>query len=425
MPYLSHILSSMRTYIEPSVGTMGVDEDGRLYVNEQWLETLRSDELAYVLLHEVLHLVLSHAHRCKSALPGASEQQLFIWNVAADLCIQQMLARHHRACEPKDGVKIDGCFPGTDVRFLSIPGLRPGMNTETYYGLLWNFFSQQMRQQSRQGGAGQKKPEQGSNGKPGPSPQQGDGKGTASALDPANAASSSDGKRRAYERPSQVTDKALLRSKLTECERRLQECEAKGIGSVPGELREALKARLHPQPDPFDQLRGIVSKSVASPLGADEYTYRRLCRHQPPDCARRRGVVRYAPECSIVVDTSGSMASSKIKDMALTAVAQGLRKVQRPRVVCFDTRVADERRLSSMRDFHWCGGGGTNMAMACEVEDKKHRPDAIVVITDGITGWPAKPTRARLIVALCKPSSSPPSWAKVVKCYEEVPKYAG
>jgi predicted metal-dependent peptidase len=440
----------MRTYIEPSIPTMAVDADCRLYVNEDWVQQRTRDELAYVLLHEVLHVVLSHAKRRVELMPDADENQRLWWNIAADLCIQQMLARQFRHAEPKEGVKIDGNVPGTDVPFLKVPGLTTGMNTEAYYTVLWSFMSQQ-RQQARRpvsGGTSPSPGEQPDKGQGGgdsdSSPQdqsKGDGKqqgqkGKAKGdspdnsgqgtLDPSQAGSGSDGHRRDYERPSRMAAQAAVRARLAECEQKIAEMESNGIGTVPGEVRASLKARLHPQPDPFDHLRGVVSRSVASPIGADDYTYRRLRRRQPPNAARLRGVVRYAPECSVIVDTSGSMGGGAIRDRAMTAVAQGLRKVQRPRVICFDAQVRDARRLSSMKDFMWCGGGGTAMDRACEEEDRKHRPDAIVVITDGITPWPAKRLRARLIVALCKPTNHPiPSWAKVVRCYEEGPKYAG
>lgn len=407
MPYLTHILSSMRTFIEPRIGTMGVDEDCRLYVNPDWIDTLRSEELAYVLLHEVLHVVLSHARRRKDVLPGANEEQCYWWNVAADLCIQQMLDRQHRRWEPKGGVSIEGPVPGTDTPMLSVPGLKRGMTTEAYYGVLWAFVQRMPRE-----------------GRPGPSGKK-DASGKPSPLNPSNSSSNSDGVRREYERPSRLVDQAMARSKLVEVEKKIQEMEQHGIGTAPGELKQSLTARLRPQPDPFALLTTCVSRSVASPIGAEEHTYRRLCRRQQPDATRRRGVVRYAPECSIIVDTSGSMCGNATKDKAMTAVAQGLRRVQRPRVVCFDTRVADERRLSSLRDFKWCGGGGTNMATACVMEDQQQRPDAIVLITDGETGWPSKPTRARLIVALCKPCLTVPAWAKVVRLYEKGPQYAG
>lgn len=433
MPYLSHVLSSMRTFIEPRVPTMCVDEHARLYVNESWIQTLSVDQLAYVLLHEVLHVVLSHAKRRKATLPDADRQQCKVWNIAADLCIQQMLARNHEHHEPKDGVKIGGCIPDTNVPFLSVPGLSRGMATEKYYGVLWDFLNKCVDGPTPppKGGDGPTGLPTHATSKPDDGEQDGEGEnegGDGSTECEDECGSSSDGVKRDYERPTRLAEQAMVEAKLAEVEKRIEEQEARAPGSVPGQLRQSLEARLRPQPDPFDQLRGLVARSVASPVGADEHTYRRLNRRQPNNIARLRGVVKFAPECSVIVDTSGSMSCGNIRDKAMTAVAQGLRKVQRPRVVCFDTQVQDAKRLSSMKDFEWVGNGGTDMAAACEQEDREHRPDAIVLITDGETEWPSKPTRARLIVALCKEpgwGGPIPSWAKVVKCYEEGPRYAG
>jgi len=79
MPYMSHILTSMRTYVGPYVSTMAVDQHARLYVNPGWIQTLSVRQVSYVLLHEVLHVVLSHAKRRRQFLP---EPKL------ADRCIE-------------------------------------------------------------------------------------------------------------------------------------------------------------------------------------------------------------------------------------------------------------------------------------------------------------------------------------------------
>ena len=71
------------------------------------------------------------------------------------------------------------------------------------------------------------------------------------------------------------------------------------------------------------------------------------------------------------------------------------------------------------------GYGGTDMTAAIEHADKGNT-DAIVVVTDGETGWPQKKTRARLIIALVQNPGhfcSPPSWARTIECYKEVNTY--
>lgn len=404
MPYLSHVLAIMRTHATTDVPTMSVDESARLYVNDEWVASLEPAEVAYCLLHEVLHIVLSHGRRFRNLVPDAGERERLCWNISADLCIQQMLARQLGGLEPRGIVRIDGVLPGVpgNIKFLDIPGLTRGMSTEQYYSLLLPYLPQQ--QQDGGGDDGQGGEEHG-------------------PLDPRDAGSNSHGDKKG-EKPSSVIEEAMLHNALEQAERDMEQAEGTMPGSVPGGLRQTLAMRLRPQPDPFEELKRVVSRSIASPVGTDEYTYRRLSRRQLPDAARKRGVVRYAPECSIIVDTSGSMQGAEQK--ALTAVAQGLKKVQQPRVVLFDHALQDERRMSVISDFEWKGYGGTDMTAAIEMVDAKHRPDAIVCITDGETRWPAKPTRARLIVALVRNSTcfQPPAWARVVHCYKEVVRYA-
>lgn len=398
MPYLSHVFGIMRTHVTDTVETMSVDENARLYVNAEFVATLAPEEVAYVLLHEVLHIVLSHGKRLRAIVPDATERERLCWNIAADLCIQQMLARHLSAREPHGIVTIDGDVPGAPgVKFLSIPGLKRNMSTEQYYSLLLPYLPEQ------QGG------------------QPGGGK---QVLDPRQAGSNSSGDKKPHEKGSTVIEKAMLENALEQAERDMEEAESSMPGSVPGGLRATLSVRLRRQPDPFEELKRVVSRSVASPIGAEEYTYRRMSRRQQDGAVRKRGVVRYAPECVIVVDTSGSMGGREEK--ALTAVAQGLKKVQQPRVLLYDSALQDERRISTITQFEWKGYGGTDMTAAIELADTKYRPDAIVLITDGETSWPTTPTRAKLIVAMVAPEcsySKPPAWAKVVDCTKEVATY--
>ena len=215
-----------------------------------------------------------------------------------------------------------------------------------------------------------------------------------------------------------------LDTKLAQVAEAIEQQESTSPGSTPGILKRAIDKRLGRQPDPFEILNSLVARSVSSPIGTDDYTYRRMSRRQPANCARMRGVVRLAPECAVIVDTSGSM--SPYIHRAATAVAQGMRRVHRPRVICFDTQAQSDRRLSSLSQFSWDGGGGTRMDQAIEYADTL-KADCIVCITDGETNWPRTKTRARLVVAMVEDnvrSYPPPEWARIVKCWEGS-EYAG
>ena len=403
VPYLTHVFSMMRTIETDAVPTMAVDQHNRLYCNEQFMLSLTPMQVAYCLLHEVMHVVLSHCRRFKAAVPEHGETERYCWNLAADLVIQQLLAKHSEAHEPRGIVRLDGCIPNTQIKFLSIPGLRAGMTCEQYYGLLLPYVEQQPM---------------GEDGKPQPDPD--------NPLDPANAGSNSDGQPRDYEDKTTGVEQTMVEHALREAEDKIEEIESRSKGTVPGDIRKALERRLRPQPDPFDQLRHVVGRSVASPIGTDDHTWRRLSRRQQPGQARRRGVIRLAPECSIIIDTSGSMQGTEMR--CFKAIADGLRRVHRPRVIAFDSRLQSAKRITSLEQFQFQGYGGTDMTAAIEEEDRNHRPDCIVLVTDGETDWPKHRTRARLIIALVKGKpgySTPPAWARVIDLTKEVPSYAG
>lgn len=370
-PFMSALVYGMPCRPSPDCPTLGVDKAGRCYFSEEFIETLSPQQLAYALMHECFHLALNHHKRRERWCPTPTEEDCKIWNIAADLCIQQSLARDAGSWE------IDGI-----VRIKDFPGLPPNATTEVYADLL----------RENKNGKG-KRP------------------------DPVFGGSCADGIPRPGEKPGEG---ASVDGKLAQVAAAIEAMpqDASRPGTAAGSLKQAIDIRLGRQPDPFAVLTSIVSKSIEAPFGSAEYTYAKLNRRQPANCARLRGVRYRTPECTIVVDTSGSM--SPFIERAMTAVAQGLKRVQKPRVLCFDAAVQSDKRVASLAGFSWDGGGGTDMAEAIEYADKK-QSDCIVCITDGETGWPDERTNARLVIAMVENNIEnypPPEWARVVRCWE-------
>lgn len=86
MVFYAHILMQMNR-IEGYTRTMAVGLiDGRinLYYNPEFVDKLTPKELVAVLEHEIMHLVMEHPAREKSRVHE-------IWNVAADMSINQMI----------------------------------------------------------------------------------------------------------------------------------------------------------------------------------------------------------------------------------------------------------------------------------------------------------------------------------------------
>ena len=69
------------------VPTACVDRSGNIYFNQEFFDELSEDMIHFVLAHEVMHLLLDHHSR----LGG---RQAFLWNVAGDVLINEMLSEH-------------------------------------------------------------------------------------------------------------------------------------------------------------------------------------------------------------------------------------------------------------------------------------------------------------------------------------------
>lgn len=486
MPFLQSFFQPMRCSPSKSVPTAAVDQYGRMYYNVEFVNQLSVEVMAYVILHECLHCVLSHCKRTRRMEPDLTQFKAYLANVAQDLCIQQALAKEIGSHEPAGIIRLPA--------WTHIPGITAGRTSEQYYEALlkWTKEKDEEREKGRtpeddedeesdddgdeggdttddaedgdleqDGGEGQSDedgndPQSGGGGEsegneegeqsgsgsgagqsegdeesdgpgnsgPGPIPDDYQFPKSGDVLDPAEAGSNSDGVEKEWEEDPTVADIANVEHKLREVEEALDEL-APHKGSGAGQIRQALKARLRPLPDPFDQLKHVVSKAISAPQGSPQLTYKKWPRRSLPGNARLRGVERLQPEATILLDTSGSMDDCKVKQKALAIIAKGVSRLQNPRVVCCDGAVQSAKRVANMSRFSWDGGGGTDMAEGLIYTDQKFKPDTIVIITDGITDWPKTPTKAKVVCALCRPewASRVPKWITTVHLYRQGEPY--
>ncbi|MGB7733399.1 MAG: VWA-like domain-containing protein, partial [Thermoguttaceae bacterium] len=86
-------------------------------------------------------------------------------------------------------------------------------------------------------------------------------------------------------------------------------------------------------------------------------------------------------------------------------------------VLAGDTAVACAKNVFRPEQIELGGGGGTDMAAmivaACE---ERPSPKAILVVTDGYTGWPSKPVGPRVVACLTQAGTadSVPKWIDTV-----------
>jgi predicted metal-dependent peptidase len=476
LPYLAARVYGMPTYERKGLGTAAVDARGNLYFDPAFADRISTPAGAFVILHEVLHVVLGHARIARRVLgekPTAENARL--WNVACDYVVNGILKKW--ISDAPSGVMVaeDDGFP-------------PNLSATEYYELLRqqpNDEEQSDDDQSESDEDGDDDSEQdesddagdgnedgdgdgvpaeseeessedddgdgdadsqpgegddeddaegegssaggdddaedGDGGKGGPAAEGGDSTddgGNAADVDPPGG-SSADGIPRSWEEPDSGTDDEREWAADKDLAEKIKEIEAGSPGSVPSQLVEALDLRFTRQVDPFDLLLSRICRAVASPVGRPDFTLRRLSRRQQEDGPRLRGVVKQTPSAVVVLDTSGSMQlgyESELRDRALGVIEKGVKRLGQVTVVQGDTRVHSRDVVRSAKAMKVGHGGGTDMGVVLEACERELKPDCMILITDGITPYPARRLKSRVIVALVRQRDGAypiPSWMQV------------
>jgi predicted metal-dependent peptidase len=192
-------------------------------------------------------------------------------------------------------------------------------------------------------------------------------------------------------------------------------------GSLPDGWQRWADATLAGPQVPWRRVFGsAVRRAIAHVAGCNDYTYRRPGRRRIPHIvtpAMQRPLITVA----VVVDTSGSMGQPEL-DAALAEVTGVIRAAGvGPRgllVLACDAAVGAATRVRRVNDVRLVGGGGTDMRVGIAAAESAHaHPDIVVVLTDGYTPWPDKPTRARMVVAIIGDQGATqhvPDWASTV-----------
>jgi predicted metal-dependent peptidase len=364
-PYLASALYSLTIVPSDGVPTMGVDRYWRCYVSPAFVDATGVPELAGVWIHEVAHLLRDHHGRAER-LPAADQRDHLRVNIAQD-------------CEINDDLLADG---------LALPS---GRAEPRAFGLpAGGLFEEYLPQI--------------------PPLNELHNCGSGAHSRPADWEVATAGGVSAVEAEA-------LRRTTAEAIRAHQ----RGRGTIPAGWRRWADEVLEPTVDWRRMLAGAVREAVAWAGGAVDYTYRRPSRRS----SALRGVVlpslrRPLPSVAVVIDTSGSMDSGALA-AALAEVTGVLREVgvhgNRVAVLACDADVHAVSRVTSVQQVTLAGGGGTDMRAGIQAAlALPERPGVIIVLTDGLTPWPAEPSACRIIAALIgEGAPSPPSWAETVR----------
>lgn len=202
-----------------------------------------------------------------------------------------------------------------------------------------------------------------------------------------------------------------------------------GQGNVPASWQRWAEELLTPVVDWRRALAAEVRRGVQAVAGAVDYSYRRPSRRaSAAPTIVLPALEKPVPEVAVVCDTSASMGEAELArvlgEVEGILAGVGLRS-SGVRVLAVDSAVHTVRRVSSARQVELVGGGGTDMGRGIEAAAAlRPRPSVLVVLTDGVTPWPAAAPRGmRVVIGLMAGSvngrmavtPTTPSWARVVR----------
>ena len=451
-PYVSHYVYSLTPVPTSEIPTMAVDKHGRMYYNPEWSASLSIQEGGYVVQHEAWHLILGHCKLSEQIIgERPSKQDQFDLNVAMDVTIWEILESIAQYA-PEGGVTLANAQ-------AKWPAIKPNMTCLEIFEIIKKSRRQddEAEEEEKDSEAGDGSGDSGENGNSDGSsdPSECDSKNATAGSEAAADAdtesdtgggsgdpsdehpeqgvdthgydygevmgggSSADGIERDYELESGDEWDAYLEDKLLkEVEKQVKEHErnekwspnlsSRGLG----EVKRIIKERLHPETNPWDLLRRAIGRKISSARSASyTKTYQRMARRQH---SVQRGVVLrgnkpLTPSACVILDTSASMTRACLKKAA-TVCDQGCRAVGSYRLILWDMDLQfDEMVTHPKKSWPDTGGGGTDMTAAVLYAIENHKPDVLILVTDGYTGWPTKEElgNTRLIVATTQETTPP------------------
>lgn len=398
LPALSRITLTEVPEDHPHIRTMAVRMDGRVSINPAFARALPDLQLAGVLFHEIMHLMMDHAHRKEDRtviVEDDAGNPIALWNIACDMAINHVLREMGIQLPP------GACYP---------PPGQEGLNAEQLY----DYLLKNVVQPPKKGGSGRGRAPAGAK-----ADQAAGGCGVEPGDEPGKGGEGEgeDGQGHGGSAPMGPED----------WEKVAVQARALAAGTAAGNALSKLFERK--QALRWEQLcRATVSRAVAQ-HGRDDQTWTKRGRRSCQDPAGRIVLPGWkatkATVCG-VIDASGSVSDEQL-NRAIDQL-QRISEVASARLylVVHDYEVqtagwVDGRKRGAIYS-RIKGRGGTSFHPAYEAVAKARHPfDVMVHLTDGEIGndWPDKPANARrLVVALlgdCAYASKPPVGTTTVK----------
>lgn len=319
--------------------------DGRnLYFNTQFFNAMNTQEIEFVIAHEVLHCVYDHLTRREDRNP-------MIYNIASDYIVNNLLVRDKIGHKPS----IVDCFQ--DFKY-------EGWSSEEVYDDIFNKYDEQELE-----ALGELLDEHIDWEKDG----QGSGEGNEGK----------DGKDKG--RPSYSKEELRkIRDEIKE--NMLSAASSAGAGNVPGDIARMIKELTEPKMNWREILRQQIQSTIRN-----DYTFARPSRKGWHTGAILPGM-NYMDTIDIAIglDMSGSISDNQAQDFI--GEIKGIMdefKEYNIKMWCFDTKVYNEQDFSAdggdnLLDYEIMGGGGTDfMCNWNYMKENDIQPKKFIMFTDG------------------------------------------
>lgn len=365
--------------------TMGVDNQGNIYWDREWISKLTEEELTGVLAHEVMHVCLMHIERV-----GTKDPRLF--NVANDIVVNYVLKENDFVL-PKEGY-----HPDIHAKTMTIPWLNNYVindvnkkSSERIYEELYPLLPPP-----------EKCPDcNGSGQQGGGESQEGEGQGNCNGQHQKNGKPCSCGGHGQRNIP-QGFDQHRYGDKSGKKETKSQ--KAKRIRDMKSNIAQAVTTAREQGKFP-DSLARMIDDILEPKINWKEKLYKYVVAQIQYDfsydqCSKRTislGVFTPRPVCESVhivvsIDTSGSIQNSELKEFfaEIKGIADNFANINMDIIVCdaqvHETFSIKNTEIDDLIGLKLSGGGGTSHRPIYEhVNEHIHDCKVLLNFTDGFS----------------------------------------
>lgn len=340
--------------VDVAAVAMGGDQvTTQLLLNLEKLKTMDHKTVFYILIHEFMHILLSHFIR-------KSTRDHSIWNIATDLAINTIIDGSYN--RDLGSMEIEfGLHPGKGV-FATYPSHR---TSEEYYELVKNDDNIQITE-IEIGGEGEGSGTDDKNGKPGP------GKKKVITITNKKTGATQE------HRPTKTHD-GMTEEQMALTAEKMRQAISKACGKGSPYIESLIEKFMKGQVDWRHQLRQYVGSVKADYVQTIYRPNRRDDTLKGKKRLRKLNIV-YA------VDTSGSMSDAEIA--AGYAEVASFQKIGASIwIIQCDDRIQGKpvklnRHTPVPRKRRGCGGTDFKPVFQLLKKDKKLRPDVVIYMTD-------------------------------------------